>query len=289
MSKLMSLFKLVRIEHSIMLIIAVIAAEAIAGAIPSPGILILSIITPIFLSMSAFAINDYFDIDTDRKNKKMRPLVTRELKPTYAIYISAISLIIGIASSILINTYCIAIAVIFGALSILYSYWLKRLPILGNAYVAFAMAIPFIYGNYVVSSSINYTDLLIFALIFLSGLAREIHGAIRDYEGDMKVRNAVTLPIAIGIPASSYISFLLYIFSVIISIFMFFYTRPFFHNLIYIVPILISDAMLLYSGYIFLMHKKRSYDKIRNISLIAMGIALVCIFISSFAGIQIPF
>ena len=65
-----------------MLVIAVVAAELLAGGLPATGVLALSLITPIFVSMGSFAINDYFDIGVDRLNrKKNRPLVSGALTP----------------------------------------------------------------------------------------------------------------------------------------------------------------------------------------------------------------
>jgi geranylgeranylglycerol-phosphate geranylgeranyltransferase len=132
MGKLGALFRLTRFEHSILLIIAVIGAEILAGGLPSAQVAALSIITPIFLSMSAFAINDYFDVNVDRANKKKRPLVTRELRPSDALAVASVSMVIGIAGGLLLNAYCFIIAVIFGVLSILYSYKLKDVPLIGS-------------------------------------------------------------------------------------------------------------------------------------------------------------
>ena len=76
MASLSAVLKLTRIEHSVMLAIAVVAAELISGVLPSPGIFVLALIPPIFVSMGAFAVNDYFDIKVDRFNKRYdRPLV----------------------------------------------------------------------------------------------------------------------------------------------------------------------------------------------------------------------
>lgn len=281
MKKLDAVLKLTRIEHSIMLIIAVVAAEIISGKLPGPWILLLSIITPVFISMGSFAINDYYDIEVDRANRKNRPLVRGDLRPSDAVYITAASMVIGIAASIAINPYCAVIAVVFAALSILYSYRLKELPAVGNAYIAFSMAIPFIFGNYVVSASANYAVLVIFALIFISGMAREIDGSIRDYAGDLKVRSVRTLPKVIGIYRSACLALLLYAVAIAISAYMFVMVPPFMGNAIYAVLMAAADLMLLYSGIIYTIGLKKKYDLVRNVSLGGMALALVCILVSA--------
>lgn len=280
MEKVLSILKLTRFEHSILLIIAVIGAEVLAGGPPDIQIAALSVIAPVFLSMSAFAINDYFDIKVDRENGKKRPLVTGELKPSDALVVTFFSMAIGIVGGFLLNQYCFIIAVIFGILSILYSYRLKDIPIIGNSYVAFSMAIPFVFGNYVMSYKLFDSVVLIFLLIFISGLGREIHGTIRDFDGDRK-RRAVTLPMLIGRARSAYAGFLLYSMAVAISVYLFLDVLPFAGNLMYGSLMLISDFMLIYSSVPFIFSNKMGYDYARNVSLGAMGLALLCILLSA--------
>jgi 4-hydroxybenzoate polyprenyltransferase len=287
-NKLAEVLRLVRIEHSIMLVIAVISAEALASGIPDVTILLLSLITPIFISIAAFAINDYFDVEADAINGKNRPLVKGTLSKPDALHITYAGIIIGIGASLFLNAYCAAIAVIFGILSILYSYRIKILPFWGNAYVALSMAIPFIFGNFVVSSSLGGTVLLVSMMIFFSGFAREIQGAIRDIKGDKRARDTHSIPSLIGIRASSITAAASYAAAIAISVILFISSKHFDHNAIYAIPIFFVDLALVYSSIVFLQRDKRRYGAVRNISLGAMGLALIAIFLSSLAYIQIP-
>lgn len=276
MGKALALLKLTRIEHSIMLVIAVIAAEIISGGLPSYWILALSLITPIFVSAGAFAINDYFDIKVDKANKKMRPLVTGEIKPIGALYITGISMTIGIVASAFINFYCLTIAIFFALMSLLYSYRLKETLFWGNAYIALSMVIPFIFGSYVVNASPGVAVVVVSIIVFASGLAREIHGTIRDFSGDKKERNVKTIPAVIGIRAAGWISLLLYLFAILLSIYLFIYIAPFAYNNVYALLIGITDVMLLYVGIGYvIIPKQHFYESTRNISLFAMGLALI--------------
>lgn len=278
-----AVLRLTRIEHSVMLVIAVIAAELIARGIPSIPVFILSLVTPIFISMAAFAINDYFDLKVDKINKKKRPLVTMELFPDDALRITALCLVVGILASAFINLYAFLIALVFGLLALLYSYRLKGIPLIGNAYIGFSMAIPFIYGSYVVSSSIGLNIILVSLMIFFSGVAREIHGTIRDLHGDVGARNLSTLPSIIGVEGSAMLAMLLYLLAIIISVYLFSFIPPFRSNLFYIVLIAVSDLMLLYTGLGYLQRHKRNssfYDNARNVSLAAMVVALLAILLA---------
>ncbi len=269
--------RLTRIEHSIMLVIAVAAAELISGVLPGLQILILSFITPIFISMGSFAINDYFDVEADKRNKMMnRPIVSGEITKKSALTISMCCFAIGVIASIFINTDAFLITVIPAAFAILYSYRLKDLALIGNAYIGVSMGIPFLYGNFVVSPVLSNAILAIFFIAFLSGLAREIHGMIRDYKGDSIARSTKNLVHYIGAQASANIAFILYAEAILISIFVFFFIKPFEFSLVYALFIGIADIMLAYTAITCMLHvnSRMIYIRARNISLAAMSLVL---------------
>ncbi|MGC8888957.1 MAG: UbiA family prenyltransferase [Candidatus Micrarchaeia archaeon] len=288
-SKPMAILKLTRVEHSLMLVIAVVAAELISKGLPDLFLLAMSIITPVFISMASFAINDYYDIEVDKYNKKFnRPLVNGSLKPSDALVVTAITLVVGIGASAFINVYCFAIALVFGLLAVFYAYKLKEKLFWGNAYIAFSMAIPFIFGNYVVEPHLNEKIILITFLIFFTGLAREIHGTIRDLKGDTAVRNAKTLPKVIGVKGAAIVSLILYLAAISISILLFLYYPPFKLNLVYIIPTAITDFMLAYVGIAYTYKSdEKFYSFARNASLGAMALALIALLLAPMLNLQI--
>jgi geranylgeranylglycerol-phosphate geranylgeranyltransferase len=281
MNRAVAVLRLTRIEHSIMLVIAVVAAELLAGGLPAPGVLALSLITPIFVSMGSFAINDYFDIEVDRLNKKKgRPLVSGALTPAQALWVAGASFAIGVGASAF-SVSAFAIALVFALLAITYASKLKEMLLVGNAYIALSMAIPFIYGSYVEGGALAPAILPVCAMVFLSGLAREIHGTIRDYSGDVKVRNARTLPKAAGIGAAAAAALVLYVVAIATSAYLFVYVAPFRANLAYGVPVLVSDALLLYVGIGHVLYRtRRFYLSARDVSLAAMALAILAILIA---------
>ncbi len=276
-NKLSAFLKLTRIEHSLMVILAVVAAELIAGGLPGVFNFIYYLFPPILVNMGAFAINDYFDIEADKLNKRLdRPLVSGALSKESAYTAAIACFLIGTALSFLINLYAFIIVAVFAFLSYLYSYSLKDTLLVGNVYVAFSMAIPFIYGNFLVSSNINPTIILISFVVFLSGLAREIHGTIRDAAGDAKARGSKNLVRFLGKDKAALFALLLYVEAIAISIFMFFYSAPFKLNLVYIVPVFIADLIFIYVAFGYLKRKDRKFfDLSRNLSLAAMGLVLL--------------
>ncbi|MCW6161063.1 MAG: UbiA family prenyltransferase [Candidatus Micrarchaeales archaeon] len=280
MASLSAVLKLTRIEHSVMLAIAVVAAELISGVLPSPGIFVLALIPPIFVSMGAFAVNDYFDIKVDRFNKRYdRPLVSKKISKKGAMYVIISCFIIGILPSVFINAYAFIIVVAFAVLAILYSYKLKEVLLVGNLYIAFTMVIPFIYGNFIVADSFNTNIILISFVIFLSGLAREIHGMMRDYSGDTKGRHIKNVVYYLKLRNSGAVAAVLYFEAIAISIAMFFLYLPFQGNAVYLIPIVMVDIALAYVAVLGIYKgknpKSAAYSIIRNASLGAMSVALL--------------
>jgi len=78
MLKIKEWAKLFRIEHGIMLSFATFIALKILSNTSKidENKLIFALLVPLFIELGAFALNDFFDIETDKKNKRYdRPLV----------------------------------------------------------------------------------------------------------------------------------------------------------------------------------------------------------------------
>lgn len=279
MSFLKDLWALTRFEHAIMLAIAVLIGETIilGGFPPITTIIILSLLVPIFSEVGSFALNDYLDLETDKINKKTdRPLVQGALSPKFALWFSIITILLSIILAWFINVYAFVIALVFNLLAILYNWKLKDLPLLGNLYIATTMAIPFIFGNFVVSTSLSKIAIILAALGFVAGLAREIVKSVQDVKGDVKARNSKTLPVIVGEKNALYLSYVLYLIFILLTI------LPFFHGLKInsygTFLIAIADAGILYN--IFLLVKTRDYRVARKISLVCLFIGLIGILLS---------
>ncbi|NYZ76105.1 UbiA family prenyltransferase [Candidatus Micrarchaeota archaeon] len=271
-------WKLVRLEHSFMLAVAVAVGEAIAlHAIPQYNLLLLSILPPMLVSAASFAINDYFDLKSDRINKRMdRPLVSGEITPRNALLLSLLLFVLGIAISTLINFNCFLITLAFAIFAYLYSFKFKDIAVVGNVYIALTMAVPFVYGALAVSIEAPSPVLLLSSIAFVSGLAREIMGTARDVRGDRKGRGSKTLPMLIGVRNSLMLSSLLYIIGIALSVIPYLYIKPYAGNILYAIPALLADLMLAYIAVFSLKETSAGFMKSsRNISLAAMCVALL--------------
>ena len=214
MGFLKELFRLTRFEHALMLAFAVLIAETVVlGALPPLSlVIVLSLLVPIFSEMGSFALNDYLDIEADKANKMMeRPLVKGTISAGFALWFSVACLVISVALALFINLPAFLIALVFNLLAVAYNYRLKDLPLVGNAYIALTMAIPFLFGNYVVSGTLSPIILVLAVLGFVAGLAREVIKSVQDMEGDLKARGSKTLPILVGKEAALRIAIVLYL------------------------------------------------------------------------------
>jgi geranylgeranylglycerol-phosphate geranylgeranyltransferase len=268
------MFRLTRFEHAIMLALAVLIAETIVlgGFPPLDLILALSLIVPLFSEMGAFALNDYFDIETDRLNKKTdRPLVKGTISPRFALFFSAASLGLSAIFAFPINSIAFSIVVLFNFAAIAYNWKLKDLPLVGNIYIALTMAIPFIFGNFVYSGTLSPVSLALAALGFVAGLSREIVKSVQDMEGDVKARGSKTLPVVIGKTPSLWIAVLLYLLFIPLSF------APFLLGLGATIAALalvaMADLVILWICYNLIARK--AYKMARDYSLAAflMGLA----------------
>lgn len=215
--------KLVRIEHALMSAVAVLISMLLVSVLSENGafcpscaprvcdcvvglsIPILSLpfalFVPFFINLAAFALNDYWDIEADKKNwRKERPLVSGALKPAAAVWTAILGYLIGITAGWLINPVCGIIATLFALASIAYNRWLKDLPLLGNLYIAASMAIAFPFGVAVFGPGNLLPGPILWLTLgaFLAGFARELVKSVQDMEGDKAARNSRHLPILIG-------------------------------------------------------------------------------------------
>ncbi len=291
--KLKAVWQLMRLEHGGMIVLAIFIGFLITQrAFPAFDKLIFTIFTAIFLQASTFALNDYYDLEIDRKNNRTdRPLVRGDLAPKTALYLFLVSFPLGILCSLFVNWTCFLIALVTGIFAIFYDVSLKKVKLLGNFFIAYTMAIPFVFGGAAVLKT-NTLDLnlhpavLIISLIaFLAGVGREIMKDVMDFEGDRE-KGVKSFPLYVGVRVSNIITALFYISAIILSFFPFLLKDYgiYYQNLYYLFFVFLTDVML-FSTSVQLVTKKRANMKFhRRFTLIAIFIGLVAFLIGAFIG-----
>ena len=269
-----------------MIAIAILIGSLIAlkgQGLPPFDKFILTFFTALFLEASTFALNDYCDLEIDKKNKREdRPLVRGDLSPKSALYLFYIFFPLGIICSYFVNLACFIIALITALLAVLYDTKMKKIKLLGNFYIAYVMAIPFIFGG----AAVIAKDALVFeippaiyivALIaFLAGSGREIMKDVMDFEGD-KEKGVKSFPKYIGSRGSNVLAAFFYIIAIALSFLPFFMERfeIYYLNYYYLALVFITDTMLLSTSIHLIVKKKPHLKLYRKFTLIAIFIGLL--------------
>ena len=292
MGKIKAIWQLMRLEHGIMIFLAILIGSIVAlegSGFPSWDKFLLTFFTALFLEASTFALNDYYDFEIDKLNKRTdRPLVRGDLAPKTALILFGVFFPLGIICSFFVNQTCFVIALITALLAILYDTKMKKIKLIGNFYIAYVMAIPFIFGAAAVietnTFSINiHPSIFIIALIaFLAGSGREIMKDVEDFEGD-KEKGVRSFPKYIGQRKSNILAALFYIIAIALSFLPFMMQKygVFYLNYYYLLPIMLTDTMLLTTSFQLIFKRKPHMKLYRKFSLVAIFIGLVAFLIGA--------
>ncbi len=281
-----------RLEHGVMLALGIFIGSIIASQgtdFPPINNFILTFFTALFLEASTFALNDYFDVNIDIKNNRMdRPLARGDLSPRIALYLFFVFFPLGIICSYFVNITCFIIALITALFAIFYDVYLKKIKLLSNFYIAYVMAIPFVFGAAAVPATETIIDsavLMIASIAFLTGSGREIMKDVMDFEGD-QASGVKSFPRYIGIQKSNMVATIFYLIAVILSFLPYFSTDfpLYYENPIYLGFILITDFLLIFTSFQLLLNKDIDFSLYRKLTLLAIFTGLLGFFLGAFIG-----
>lgn len=299
MKKLKAIWQLMRLEHGVMLFLAILIGSLISqktlyGTLDLPLInIVLTFFVALFLEASTFALNDYYDLDIDRINKRTdRPLVRGDVSPRTALYLFYVLFPLGLLCSFFVNMTCFVIALITALISVLYDIKMKKIKLVGNFYIAYIMAIPFIFGGATVLGNdafslgvINPVIYIIALIAFVAGAGREIMKDVMDFEGD-QIKGVKSFPRYIGKRASSGVAALLYLFAIALSFLPFFLEGfgVYYKNITYFILVLITDSMLLSACLQLMFKSEPRMSFLRKYTLVAIFIGLLAFLVGAFVG-----
>ena len=283
--RLKAVWELTRLDHGFMLALAILIGAVISDkSFYDQYIkLIFAFLTALFLEASTFSLNDYLDLEIDRKNRRAdRPLVRGDLKPRTALLIFLLLFPMGIVSSLLVNFSCFLIAMFTGIFAILYDFKIKKIKYIGNFYIAYTTAIPFIFGSISVSSHIPYAVLVLAVIASIASLGREMMKDIIDIKGD-KIGGVKSVPMYIGERKTCILISTLYMLAVLLSFlpFLFFENTTYYFNYTYLIPILVTDSIFVYHSVKHIIEEKPPFERFRRLSLLGMILGLVAFLLGS--------
>lgn len=287
MKTLRAFLDLMRIvPNQIMLGIGVLIGEVVASSgLPALRECLLGFLGPFILGASTFAMNDYYDLEADKRGGRTdRPLVRGDISPNTARWIFLIGFPVGLVLSSMINLGCLLIAVIFAGLALAYNISLKETGLPGNLFIASTMGIPFLYGSVAVEGGFPVPIIVLALIAFLAGAGREVLKDIMDFKGDA-ARNSRTLARTKGIHHAARVSSLFLLIAILLSPIPFLHESgdSFYLNMKYIVPILFTDIIL---AYVVIRTLRLSQPEeavpLRTLSLIALSLGLLGFLLGSF-------
>ncbi len=283
-----AILELLRLEHGLMLILAVSSGAIISVRdilSISIGKLIFSFFTVLFLEASTFALNDFYDIEIDRRNNRLdRPLVRGDISPRIALILFYVLFVAGIVFSFFVNFPSFIIAMFTGLVGVLYDVKLKKIKLVGNFYIAYAMAIPFIFGSVSVTGihSFSSSVFLLAFIAFVAGFGREIMKDIMDFEGDSS-SGVISFPSHFGIDKAKKLVAILYLVAILLSFLPFSFELfiPYYFDWYYLGFVLVADILFLYTIYKILFDVNIDFKMHRKLTLLSLLIGLVAFLIGS--------
>jgi geranylgeranylglycerol-phosphate geranylgeranyltransferase len=286
LKKLKAVWDLTRLEHGFIYAVSLVVSLIIANHSISGldmTLVVAGVIAVVTAEMGAFALNDYFDVEVDRKNSRTdRPIVRGDISKQEALLLTIATFVVSIVAGYFMgNIGALVVLVVLIAFGILYDYKLKEYGILGNIYIAFTMAAPFLFSSILFNNS--PVLLLLSAIAFLVGLGREIMKGIMDVEGDA-LRDVKTVARVYGASTAKYVAVALYLISILFAPIPFFFDIDphFYHNVNYAILAAIAVLVLLYVCATLLRgHDRKTISRARKVTLAGMVLALVAFLVGA--------
>lgn len=173
--------------------------------------------TGFFLTAAAMTINDYYDREIDAINEPKRPIpsgaVSAKEVLVFAFLLTAIGLASALATAVAPNWQCLAIASVSWVIVISYVTKGKSTGLPGNLLVSTCIAVPFIYGSFVVGKGFLPSTSLFVAMVFLANTGREITKGIVDVQGDRE-NNVRTVAVVYGERKAAVVAAIFYLSAV---------------------------------------------------------------------------
>jgi geranylgeranylglycerol-phosphate geranylgeranyltransferase len=278
--KLKAVWDLTRLEHGFIYAISLVVSLIIAYHRINDldmTLVVAGVIAVVTAEMGAFALNDYFDVEVDRKNNRTdRPIVRGDISKQEALLLTVATFAVSIVAGYFMgNVGALVVLVVLIAFGILYDYKLKEYGVLGNVYIAFTMAAPFLFSSMLFKDS--QVLLLLSAIAFLVGLGREIMKGIMDVEGDA-LRDVKTVARVYGTTTAKYVAVALYLISILLAPipFLFNIDPSFYRNPYYAVLAALAVLTLLWVCADLLRgHDRKAVSRARKTTLLGMLIALI--------------
>jgi decaprenyl-phosphate phosphoribosyltransferase len=146
------------------------------------------------VASSIYIINDYRDIEDDRKHpvKKLRPLASGSVNKTTALTLAVIFLIAGFTGAWFIRDKFMFVLGIYFALNLLYSLGLKNIPILDIFIIAIGFVLRIKAGSIIAKIGLSeWLTIMVFLLALFMAMAKRRDDVLLKLSSGSDMRKAV--------------------------------------------------------------------------------------------------
>ncbi len=177
--------------------LALLTAFAISRGIFSFETILLVFFSMSMITSAGFAVNDYFDRESDAVIKPKRPIPAGVLSLKQVVAATGILFALGLSFAVLINPLSFVILLVDSVLLLVYSAFIKRKSgFAANVLVGLLVGTAFIYGEAVVANTVSVIALSLYP-IACGTIGGNVLRDILSFEGDAKT-GYPTLPQKVG-------------------------------------------------------------------------------------------
>lgn len=196
--------------------LSLLTAFAITKELLSPLTIVLIFFSMAFITSAGFALNDYYDRESDAVIKPKRPIPSGALSLRQVVCISGALFASGLVLSLLINWLSFAILLIDSLVLVAYSAVIKRWSgFAANITVGLLVGTAFLYGQATVFGTLSLVSLSLYP-ICMGTIGGNILRDILSSEGDSKV-GYPTLPQKIGIKGAVSIASVFFVLTAVLA------------------------------------------------------------------------
>jgi geranylgeranylglycerol-phosphate geranylgeranyltransferase len=283
MDKAKALLQIIRPINCIMMGFAVIVGASLAnrGIFFSQDFsnLVYGFVTAFTFTGASMAINDYYDRNIDAINEPNRPIPRGAISPRQALLYASFLTAVGFVAAFFTNVYSLTIAILSWVIFAAYATKGKQTGLLGNLMVSTCVAVPFVYGSFVVAKGFEMAIMLFALMAFFSNTGREIAKGVVDVEGD-KSQNIRTIAVRYGEKTAAVVASIFFILAVVLS------PLPLLLKLVslWFIPLVaVTDVGLIASSVLLIRDcSRKNAKKIKNLVLIWFLFGLLAFVIGIF-------
>jgi geranylgeranylglycerol-phosphate geranylgeranyltransferase len=232
-----------------------------------------------FIASAGFAINDYFDRESDAVIKPKRPIPSGALRLKQVVVVSGVLFASGLILSAFINWLSFTIIAVDSLLLLVYSYMVKRKSgFAANLLMGILTGTAFVFGQATVSGTVSLISLSLYPIAF-GTIGGNVLRDILSMEGDSKV-GYPTLPQKIGAIGAAKVGGIFFLLTGLLAPLP---ALPLFtgHFTLYYLPlILLWSVLLIYSSIRLFVSSStianiRRYERLVTMSMMLLPLALI--------------